>query len=171
MENLNISNHTLIDSLYRKHSKKILNYIALRVNDRTMVENLAQDVWFKALTCGKPINEETALPFIYKIAANQVRDYLRSLYVRQGHADLSDVENKTTDTTPETDFYVRQIMELEQSRVECLPPQRRIIYMRSRFEDMEVSDISMELNLSTRTVENHLRLGRRDVREYLRAVG
>lgn len=66
MENLNISNHTLIDSLYRKHSKKILNYIAVRVNDRAMVENLAQDVWFKALTCGKPINEETALPFIYK---------------------------------------------------------------------------------------------------------
>ena len=100
-----------------------------------------------------------------------MRDYLRSLYVRQSHADLSDVENEAIDTTPETDFYVHQIMELEQRRVECLPPQRRIIYMRSRFDDMEVSDISTELNLSARTVENHLRLGRRDVREYLRAVG
>ncbi len=170
MENSNHSNHSLIDSLYRTNSKKILNYIAARVNDYSVAENLAQDVWFKALTCGKDINAETALSFIYRITSNQVKDYLRSLYVRQGVTDLSDVENEAGDSTPENEFYVRQITELEQRRVECLPPQRRIIYMRSRYEDMDVSDISLELNLSTRTVENHLRMGRRDVREYLRAV-
>ena len=32
---------------------------------------------------------------------------------------------------------------------------------------MAVDDISSSLNLSKRTVENHLRLGRKDVRTYL----
>ncbi len=171
MEDLNFSNYSLIDELYRKHSKSIANYIAVRVSDYSVVENLAQDVWFKALTCGKIINAETAVPFIYRIAANQVRDYLRSLYVRQNSADLGCLVNEISDTTPETEYYIRQVMELEQKRVECLPTQRRIIYTRSRYDEKDVAEISLELNLSARTVENHLRLGRRDVREYLKAVG
>lgn len=58
----------------------------------------------------------------------------------------------------------------EQRRVECLPRQRRIIYVMSRYEEKSVEDIASELSLSFRTVENHLRLGRRDVRQYMSAA-
>ena len=42
------------------------------------------------------------------------------------------------------------------------------IYTISRFEDKSVTDISEELNLSRRTVENHLFISRKEVREYLK---
>jgi DNA-directed RNA polymerase specialized sigma24 family protein len=38
----------------------------------------------------------------------------------------------------------------------------------NRFEDKSVTDISEELNLSRRTVENHLFISRKEVREYLK---
>ena len=38
----------------------------------------------------------------------------------------------------------------------------------NRFEDKSIADISSELNLSHRTVENHLRIGRHEIREYIR---
>ena len=37
----------------------------------------------------------------------------------------------------------------------------------SRYDDMAVDDISARLDLSKRTVENHLRLGRKDIRTFL----
>ncbi len=40
----------------------------------------------------------------------------------------------------------------------------------SRYEEKSVEDIASELSLSFRTVENHLRLGRRDVRQYMSAA-
>lgn len=40
----------------------------------------------------------------------------------------------------------------------------------SRYEEKSVGDIADELSLSLRTVENHLRMGRRDVREYIAAI-
>ena len=40
----------------------------------------------------------------------------------------------------------------------------------SRYDDMPVSDISERLSLSARTVENHLRLGRSDIRSYMSAI-
>lgn len=56
----------------------------------------------------------------------------------------------------------------EKYRLSLLPPRRRTIYAMSRFEDKSISDISAELNLSHRTVENHLRIGRHEVREFIK---
>ena len=56
----------------------------------------------------------------------------------------------------------------EKHRLSLLPPQRRIIYTMSRFESKSISDISEELNLSHRTVENHLRIGRHEMREFIK---
>lgn len=47
------------------------------------------------------------------------------------------------------------------------PQQRRKIYEKIRFEDKSVTDISLELNLSRRTVENLLFISRKEVREYM----
>ena len=60
------------------------------------------------------------------------------------------------------------LLACEKRRVEFLPSQRRKIYVMNRFEDKSVTDISEELNLSRRTVENHLFISRKEVREYLK---
>jgi RNA polymerase sigma-70 factor (ECF subfamily) len=38
----------------------------------------------------------------------------------------------------------------------------------TRYEELPVSDIADRLQLSVRTVENHLRMGRKDVRDFMR---
>ena len=57
---------------------------------------------------------------------------------------------------------------LERERVARLPEQRRKIYLLARFEGKEVSEIARQLNLSSRTVGNHLYISRKEVREYIR---
>ena len=53
-------------------------------------------------------------------------------------------------------------------RLEKLPEKRRTVYMMSRFEDKSAGDIAQELNLSLRTVETHLYIIRKEIREYMR---
>ena len=140
-------NADLVARSYAANYEKLLRYISQRVNDVADAENIAQDVWLKLLECEKELNEETLLSFLYTIARNQVNDYLR-------HANPETFEPSMK----------------ERVRVECLPPQRRIIYMMSRYDEKSVEEISDALNLSTRTVENHLRLGRRDIRSFVSAI-
>lgn len=49
-----------------------------------------------------------------------------------------------------------------------MPEKRRKIYERRRFYDESAKDIADVFSLSPRTVENQLRLGMRDVRQYFR---
>ena len=60
------------------------------------------------------------------------------------------------------------LMTMERTRLAAMPEQRRLIYTLNRFENKTSPEIANELNLSCRTVENHLFLGRREMREFFR---
>ena len=56
----------------------------------------------------------------------------------------------------------------EQRRLAIFPEQRRIVYTLSRYGDKIAIEIAEALQLSRRTVENHLFIGRREMREFFR---
>lgn len=57
---------------------------------------------------------------------------------------------------------------LEKMKVLSLPEQRKVIYMKKRYEEKTSEEIAKELCLSKRTVEGHLLLARKQVREYIK---
>ncbi len=153
---------------YTTHHSRVLRYIQSRINNVWDAENLAQDVWVKVITNGRELQPLTIIPYLYTIARNLVNDYLRRLYsASMSHDDyIMEVNGDYTDDSLEAELSARELAGLEQKRVEC-PPMRRTIYIMSRYDDMAVDDISARLDLSKRTVENHLRLGRKDIRTFL----
>ena len=160
-----------IANLYSQYSQRILAFIASRIDNYGDAENLAQDVWLKILENGCYIIEETAQSFVYKVAANVVYDYLRRRYARPVFEHAPDQwEDIAVAETPQETLEAMQLAEFESMRVEEMPLQRRVIYVMSRYEGRAVPEIARELSLSLRTVENHLRLGRHDVRNYIRAL-
>ena len=131
-------------------------------------EDLAQDVYVRLMDYDRMLCAETIKYFIFTIARNLVTDYLRRYYKRQ--EVTSYLYEHTVAYTNETELRVvaNDLEACEKYRLSLLPPRRRTIYAMSRFEDKSISDISAELNLSHRTVENHLRIGRHEVREFIK---
>ncbi len=168
---LNRANQSgLIAKSYTQYSERVRNFILQKVNCRQDAENLTQDVWMRLLEYDRELSESTILKFLFTIARNLVNDYLRHLYcVEEAHAYLMESGSEVSDYE-ESSIVARDLADIERQRVESLPSQRKTIYIWSRYEDMSVSDISEQLSLSKRTVENHLRLGRAEVRAYMSAV-
>lgn len=50
------------------------------------------------------------------------------------------------------------------NNIEALPPQRRTVFMMSRYEHMSNTEIAVKLNISVRTVEKHIELALKDLR-------
>ena len=74
----------------------------------------------------------------------------------------------TVNDETESNVIANDILALEKFKLYQLSPQRRIVYLMNRFQNKTVSEISEELSLSRRTVENHLQTGRNEVREFIR---
>lgn len=161
------SNQLIADS-YQKYLYPIRLFIYYRINNWKNAEDLAQDVFLHLMEYDRMLRPETVKCFIYTIASNLVTDHLRVYYRKQEYTTYIYDNAPTSTNEPESRVIADDLLTWEKGKLDSLPAQRKKVYVMSRFEEKSVSEISEELCLSLRTVENHLRLGRRDVREFIR---
>lgn len=159
----------LITHSYEKYFQTIHSYIAYRINHKYEAEDLAQDVFIRLLDYRSMLREETVKCFLFTIARNIVTDYIRRYYKKQEvtsyiYDHISHVVVADTDEN----CVVEDLLRLEKNKLHTFSAQRKRVYTLNRFEDKTVSEISEELQLSKRTVENHLLVGRKIMRSFMR---
>ena len=72
------------DSIYNRHHKNVYNYIAFRINNQYDAEELANDVFVKAMQNKQKYNPDFAMEaWLIGIAKNVVTDYLRKTMRRK----------------------------------------------------------------------------------------
>ena len=143
-------------------------YIYYRISHKEEAEDLSQDVFLRLMDYKQVLSPDTVKHFIYTISRNLVIDYLRHHYKRQEvYSYIYDSMEKSSNVT-ESEIIARDLSVLEKQKLSRLPLQRRKIYEMSRFQEKSSSEISMELNLSRRTVEGHLFISRKEMREYIK---
>lgn len=166
-----IENHgsrCIITRSYENYYSTILSYITYKINHKYEAEDLAQDVFVRLLDYKPMLQESTVKYFLFTIARNIVIDYLRRYYKKQEITSyMYDTATYST-TESEDNIVVKDLQTLEQKKLLTFSPQRKKVYMLSRFEDKTSFEISEELQLSKRTVENHLLVGRKIMRAYFR---
>ena len=158
----------LITEYYEEYRQSVFFYICRRIENRSDAEDLTQDAFLRLLEYRMMIRRDTLKYFLFTIVRNLLNDYLRRYYKRQEiDRYLYDTLPVTT-VEPESRMVADEIRKLESRRVSALPEQRRKVYIMSRFQDKSAEDIAEELKLSQRTVENHLFISRKEVREFIR---
>ncbi|MDN0080420.1 sigma-70 family RNA polymerase sigma factor [Bacteroides gallinaceum] len=168
MENRIKLSDRLITEYYEEYRQSVFFYICRRIENRSDAEDLTQDAFLRLLEYRMMIRRDTLKYFLFTIVRNLLNDYLRRYYKRQEiDRYLYDTLPVTT-VEPESRIVADELRRLESRRVSALPEQRRKVYIMSRFQDKPADDIAEELNLSKRTVENHLFISRREVREFIR---
>ena len=163
---------TLSDNLvvraFNELQPQIVNYIAYRINNRDDAEDMAQDAFLRLLDYKLMLREETVKSFLFTIARNLVIDYLRRHYKYQEiSANMYEFMEKSTNDI-ESKLHEQQILQLEAAKLSTFSPQRKTVYTLCRYEEKTVTEVSETLQLSKRTVENHLLTSRKMMREYIR---
>jgi len=157
----------IIVDAYNEYYRSVLQYTTSRICHKYEAEDLTQEVFLRLLGCKHMIRQESVKYFIFTIARNIVTDYIRKYYKnRELHSYL--YETGTVGSTESEELIiVRDVLRLENNKLNTFPTQRKMIYALNRYREKSVPEISRQLNLSRRTVENHLLLGRKAMRTYL----
>lgn len=164
---MEISSIHLIADSYKKYQHPVFLYIYYKVGNKAEAEDLTQDVFLRLMDYQQILRADTIRNFIFTISRNLVYDYLRHHYKKQEVTSYIYDQRETCTNETEEQIITNDLLHYEKKGLELLPPQRRKVYILSRFRDKSILDISLMLNLSRRTAENHLFISRREMREYM----
>lgn len=168
METMTNTSDNIITRSYEEYHQVILNYITYRITHRYEAEDLAQDVFVRLLDYKQMLRPDTVKYFLFTIARNIVTDYIRRYYKKQEiNSYLYDYSVTSTNETEEK-IIANDLAMAERRILGAFPGQRRIVYALNRYEGKSATEIAGTLQLSRRTVENHLFLGRREMREHFK---
>jgi RNA polymerase sigma-70 factor (ECF subfamily) len=103
-----------VAALYRRYVRAITRYVAYRVSDDALVEDLTAEVFLRMVE-GLPGYQVTGVPFeawLYRIAAARVADYYRA---RQRHPEEALTETMHSGHTP-AEIRLQESEELDELR-------------------------------------------------------
>lgn len=160
-----------LQELFEAYYPYVCNSMLRLVNDRTLVEDLAQDVFLRFWQKRDRIRINSSLKaYLGRMAVNEALAHLRS---RKHYSEEVDDERQAlgADRSVEEQFLHGELADHIAAAIDRLPPKCRLVFTLSRYEDMSYKEIATQLDISVKTVENQmgkaLRVLREDLRPYL----
>lgn len=170
MKQTTINQGQMIANFYTVYQAELVNFAISRLGNREESEDLVQDVFIKMMSFEGMINEATIKSFAFTIAANKIKDHLRRRIFRHKMEENTKYEMELQHSHAERLAEYHDTLRMVNDGMKKLSPACAKVYRMSLFEDMAVSDIAKELNVSKRTVESQLFTSRKQVRAMMKAV-
>lgn len=158
-------------TLFLRYFLRVRQFIDRLLQDSQTAEDLAQDIFLKMWQNRTDMRDVTNLnAYMFNASRNAVHQYLRHKLVvsrykesyGQNHADL------LSEVNAENGLFADDLLMLISYTVDHMPLQRKTIYNLSRIDGRSNDEIAAMLNISKRTVENHLTSALADIRKILR---
>ena len=151
---LNLENN--LEFIFKLYYKFVFSSVYKILPDPTLAEDLAQDVFYDLWKKRGQLKIKTSLStYLKKMATNKALNYLRENGIISGEWD-SDIPKKIQSPKYNESLEYAELQDYINSTIDKLPQQCRIVFMLSRFEDYSYKEISKELGISTKTVENQI---------------
>jgi RNA polymerase sigma-70 factor, ECF subfamily len=157
---------------FRTHYNSLCNYAYTFVSDHDEAEEVVQSTFINFWEKHTEISISHSLKaYLYRAVRNTCLNKLKHEKIKREHEKYV-----LTFANPGVDSTTQSVMknELEQKIAEALtklPEQCRLVFSLSRFEDLKYNEIAEQLDISVKTVENHmgkaLRIMREQLKDYL----
>ena len=154
--------------LFRRHFADMCNFLLLYLHSREICEEIALDIFTWLWEKRDSIEIKTSVRnFFFSAAKNKAITRYRK---EQQHifSSLSTNEFLIPDTDhSELILENRELHDVIQNAIDKLPEKSRLVYQMAWEEDLSYKEIATRLNLSPKTVENHISIALRKLRESL----
>lgn len=153
------------ERIFHRYYPMVSGFIRGMLKDEGMAEDVSQNIFMKLWINRFRLGKDTSLKsYLCVLARNEVLNILRSKNVKSIVLQPDVQEPATFEPAVEDWYNFVETNARLRSDIEAMPPQRRMIFKMSRYENLSNLEIAIRLNLSVRTVEKHIELALRDLR-------
>lgn len=157
MKKLREGDSSAFDVLFQQYSSKLFYFTNKYLGVREESEEIVQDVFLNLWRHKKEIKSEEAFKsYLYKIALNNIRNYFIKKQIQEKHKQFIAQEYLLDKIQDEEEPDYETVIEKVDKLIDQLPAKRREIFLLSRKEGLDISEIANYLGLSESTVKNQI---------------
>jgi RNA polymerase sigma-70 factor (ECF subfamily) len=172
IEALTAGDITAFEMFFKTYYQPLCNYAYTFLQDKEEAEEIVQGTFLSVWEKRSALTIRTGVkPYLYAMVRNACLNVIKHEKIKQKHAveeiALSPHSHDSVThaiASAELEFKIAEAMEK-------LPEQCRLVFKLSRFEELKYSEIAEQLNISVKTVENHmgkaLKIMREQLKDYL----
>lgn len=168
-EALQQSNMAVFEQVFRGYYERLCNYANTFLDDMDEAEEIVQATFLGLWEKRQNIQIHTALKsYLYQAVRNSCLNHLDHLKVRKAHKDYF-INNTDVAVDSGSQFAISNELEKQiEEAISSLPPQCQTVFKLSRFEGLTYAEIAQNLNVSVKTIENHMGKALKVMRERLK---
>lgn len=146
-----------LTDLYNKFWQALFISAFNIIKDKELCEDIIQDIFMNIWHNREKLEIRISLKgYMYACARYQVFNHIKKNKDRIQVELFDDLEKRFQYTTPETEMMHQELVLQINSIVETLPEKCQLVYKLSREEQLSHKEIAERLNISVKTVENHI---------------
>ena len=156
------------EQVFKNHYKNLHGYAFAILKDEVMAEEMVQNVFYKLWERHHNLSITGSLSaYLYRAVHNESLNFLKHQKVRAEHRLYVSHRGESVTATASGKLQAKELESKLGAALNELPEQCRTVFQMSRFEELRYREIAERLNISVKTVENHMGKALRILREKL----
>lgn len=162
--------HTKADfeGLFREHYQNLVSYSFFYLKDHAASEEAVQDVFFTLWQKREDLNISSSIKaYLYRSVRNHCLNVIKHIEIRENYKEHNERSRMEVEGRGEQTLETKELELRIEKAIDQLPPERKRIFIMSRYEDMKYREIAYELGISVKTVEAQMGKALKFLREQL----
>ncbi len=151
-----LSNKTAFEVFFKENYDGLCRFAFTFTKDADDAEEIVQNCFVKLWEDRKTLvigNSPKA--YLFTMIRNSSLNQIKHISIREEYKAHNE-RNLQQVTLEDADSETSDLQEKVNQAIENMPPQRKRIFEMSRFEGLKYKEIAAHLNISVKTVENHM---------------
>ncbi|GBU07693.1 DNA-directed RNA polymerase sigma-70 factor [Bacteroidales bacterium] len=168
LKKLILGDHKSFDRLFMHYHPRLKNFLFGFIKNEEEACDMAQEIFFKIWQNRESLAQVNSFrAYLFRMARNMVYDYYQYNLVKESYQTKHKQASPDTEDLIEQEIYAKELSILIDMEVEQMPKKRQRIFKMSRQAGLSNDEISQQLQISKRTVENHITQALADLRKVL----
>ena len=159
-------NEQAFAGLFHLYKHKLYSFLIRITESPEMTEDIIQDIFLRLWKDKTDlVNIENFGAYLFKMGQNQAINAFKRM--ARETVILSELRNNTGSIQQQDNLSLGELQQKLQTAFDKLSPQQKLVYTLSREQGLKHDEIARQLNISPSTVNNHMILALRIIREQL----
>jgi RNA polymerase sigma-70 factor (ECF subfamily) len=162
------SNITAFEILFHRYFSIVLRFINGFIKNNAESEDIAMDVFTRVWLFRERLDPSKSFRnYLFVLSKNAVFNHLASKQAKLEKLSQEVSDSDSWEKSVEQTVFFSETRNKMQRLVSCMPPQRQEVFKMSRIDNLSNQEIADKLGISVRTVEKHIQLALREIRNNL----